>query len=92
MSQHFWLITTGLMWFIYSALTAYGACKFPLYSLFEKMTACMLALALPFLGAYLVNYNMGYRLSNNAKKTFLYELPWWASFGINSKDSSIDDD
>jgi hypothetical protein len=87
-----WVIATFLMWLIYSTLTIYGAFKFPLYSGFDKVKAAMLTLFIPFIGAYLVNYDMGYRLNNGSKETLLIELPWWASIGINSKRLPNNDD
>jgi hypothetical protein len=92
MPLNFWILATILMWLIYSALTIYGAFKFPLYSPFEKIKAFMLVLALPFLGAYLVNYDMGHRLNDESKETLLYELPWWASIGVNTRHADHDDD
>lgn len=92
MHLNFWVLATILMWFTYSALTVYGAFKFPLYAPFEKIKAFMLALSLPFLGAYLVNYDMGHRLNDESKETLMYELPWWASIGINTRNVGQDDD
>jgi hypothetical protein len=80
------------MWLLYSTFTIYGAFKFPLYSGFEKVKATLLTLVIPFIGAYLVNYDMGYRINNASKETLLIELPWWTSIGISSKQLPKGDD
>lgn len=77
---------------LYSGFTAYGMLRYPYYSPKEKLAAFFTILLLPFVGAYLVNYDMGFRLSKESKRDLLYELPWWSRLGNRSSETELDDD
>lgn len=80
------------MWAIYSSLTIYGAFMYPYYSTAEKFFALVKVAFIPFIGAYLVNHDMGFRLSKQSKQDLTYELPFWTSLGIRPPAGSLDDD
>lgn len=86
------LLTTAAVWAMYSSLTIYGALKFPYFSRLNKAYAVVIVLAIPFLGAFYVNHDMGFRLSKEGKADIAYELPWWASIGTGASGSQMGDD
>jgi hypothetical protein len=85
-----WIVGMITMWAIYSWLTIYGMLKYPLFTKSEKYKALVMVLLVPFFGAYHVNHDMGYRLTEESKQDLAYELPWWASIGMRS--INYDDD
>lgn len=80
-----------LAWFLYSALTMYGAFQFPAFSTRDKVKSLLLIWCIPIIGAYLVNRNMGHRIKDAEKIDLWYELPWWASIGLRVIQSEADD-
>lgn len=87
-----WFWTTALFWALYSSLTIYGLLRFPVYTIADKIRSCLLVLAIPLYGAYLVNRHMGHRIDEAEKLDLAYELPWWASIGIHSLAARSDED
>lgn len=85
------VVISALVWFIYGALTSHGAFQFPAYTTRDKVKSLFLIWCIPFVGAYLVNRNMGHRIDEAAKVDLWYELPWWASIGLRVIQSEIDD-
>ncbi len=83
--------TSLLVWFLYSALTMYGALQFPAFSVRDKFKSLFMIWCIPFIGSYLVNRNMGHRIDEAAKVDLWYELPWWASIGLRVVQSEVDD-